>query len=197
MESPKFSLEKIIAKTRDFSLVKSTLEGDGKAFEKLVSLYKKRVFSLGRSFFRRVEDAEDFAQEVFMKAYMNLSSFRGESSFSTWLTRVAYNLGVNSLKRKNDSNLDNEEFLESKDLTPEEELVRKFTIEAVQEAVKELPENYGICLELYFFHDLSYEEISQVTGFPMNTLKSHIFRGKKILQQKLKGYLDCNYIEEK
>ena len=170
--------------------MKSVLSGDGKAFSNLVSIYKKRIFALGLGFFKRKDDAEDFVQEVFMKVYTKLSSFRFESSFSTWITSIAYNLAINSVGRKKDwEPLPDEEILRGSALSPEEELVRKLTVEAVREAVRELPDNYGICLEFYFFHDLSYEEIARVTGFPLNTIKSHIFRGKQILRKKLNGVL--------
>ena len=182
-----FSLEHLIAKRRDISLVKAALGGDIKAFERLCSLYRNRIRALGASFFKRLEDADDFVQDVFIKVYEKLSSFRADSSFATWITAVAYNLAVNSVTRRAEYvPLADEELLRGKNLTPEEELVRKLTAEAVREAVKELPENYGICLELYFFHDLSYEEIMKVTGFPLNTIKSHVFRGKKLLREKLR-----------
>lgn len=182
-----FSLEQLMARRRDLSLVKSALGGDKRAFERLCSLHRKRIAALGMNFFKRAEDRDDFVQEVFMKVYMKLPSFRGESSFATWVTAVAYNLAVNSLTRRSEYvPLADEELLRGKGLTPEEELVRKLTAEAVREAVRELPGKYGICLELYFFHDLSYGEIARVTGFPLNTIKSHVFRGKKLLQEKLK-----------
>ncbi|MBQ3670975.1 MAG: sigma-70 family RNA polymerase sigma factor [Treponema sp.] len=185
--TPLFSLEQLIARHRDNSLVKSALSGDKKAFERLCALHGKRISALAKNFFKREEDRDDFVQEVFMKAYMKLSSFRGASSFGTWITAVAYNLAVNSVTRHAEYvPLSDEELLEGRNLSPEEELVKKLTVQAVREAVGGLPEKYGICLDLYFFHDLSYEEIGKVTGFPLNTIKSHVFRGKKLLHEKLR-----------
>ena len=77
--------------------------------------------------------------------------------------------------------------LVGKDRSPEEEQIRKVTLDAIRESVSDLPENYGMCVEMYFFHGLKYEEISEITDFPVNTIKSHIFRAKKILAKKLRG----------
>ncbi|MBP5753253.1 MAG: RNA polymerase subunit sigma-24, partial [Treponema sp.] len=78
--------------------------------------------------------------------------------------------------------------LKSSFKTPEEEQIFNLTKEAVREAIQELPLNYAICLDFYFFYDFSYEEIAIITGFPVNTIKSHIFRAKKLLRQKLLEY---------
>ncbi|WP_318664320.1 RNA polymerase sigma factor [Treponema sp.] len=151
-----------------------------------MTLYKKRVMALGMSFFRNSSDTEDFVQEVFLKAYTKLETFRGESMFSTWLTRIAYNTALNSINRRNEYvPLSDDSLLEDPSDTPEEAQIRRITAEAIREAVTELPEQYGICLDMYFFYDISHAEISKITGLPVNTIKSHIFRAKKILKDKL------------
>lgn len=171
---------------RDSELVKTALDGDSKSFARLMTLYKKRVEAMGMSFFKNVTDTEDFIQEVFLKAYTKLSTFRGESLFSTWLTRIAYNIAVNSIKRRDEYvPLTDETILEDHSDTPEEAQIRKLTCEAIREAVNELPKQYAVCLDMYFFYDISHAEISNITGLPVNTIKSHIFRAKKILRDKL------------
>lgn len=175
-------------KKRDLLLVKSVLKGDDRAFAKLISLYQARVVALGMSFFKNTTDTEDFIQDVFLKAYTNLATFRGDSLFSTWLTRIAYTTAVNSkTRRKEYLPLIDEEIVFDRDETPEGKEIRRATIESVREAIKELPEKYAICLELYFFYDISYNEISIITDFPVNTIKSNIFRAKSILRDKLRG----------
>ncbi len=183
------NFERIIAQKRDFALVKSTLAGDETSFSKLMSLYKNKVKALGMGFFKNEADTEDFIQEVFLKVYTKLDTFRGESLFSTWLTRLAYNIAINSIQRRKEfcSLAENKEIV-AKGLNPEELEIRKLTQEAVREAVNELEEKYAICLDLYFFHDIQYSDISEITGFPENTIKSHIFRAKKILKEKLKEF---------
>ena len=185
------NLEQLISKRRDSVLIKATLSGDKTAFSKLISQYKNRIKSLGMSFFKNETDTDDFLQEVFLKAYTNLSRFRGESSFSTWLTSIAYNAAVNAKNRRKEYlPISDEETIEDKDYSPEKNHIRKITSLAIREAVKNLPENYAVCVELYFFYDNSHAEISEITGLPINTIKSHIFRAKKILREKLKTYYE-------
>ena len=191
MKTDSGAFEQFFAQKRDAALIKQTLSGDAHAFDKLIKYYKKRIQNMGMGFFKNETDTDDFMQEVFVKVYTHLARFKGESAFSTWLTRIAYNTAFNIIKRrKEDSALDDETALCYPGLSPEEQQIRAITVEAVREAVRELPEKYSICLELYFFYDLSYEEIGVMTGFPLNTLKSHIFRAKKILREKLRGYYD-------
>lgn len=185
------TLEALIIKRRDNALIKATLSGDSQAFSKLLSFYKNRVRALGMSFFKNETDTDDFMQEVFIKAYTNLSKFRGDSSFSTWLTSIAYNTAVNAKNRRKEYlPISDEENIEDQNLTPEKNQIRKMTMLAVREAVKDLPEKFALCVELYFFYDNSHAEISEITGLPVNTIKSHIFRAKKILREKLRGYYE-------
>ena len=185
------TLEQLLSKGRDWALIRSALAGDSKAFSKLISHYKKQVRALGMSFFRNEADTEDFEQEVFIKAYTNLKNFRGDSSFSTWLTSIAYNTAVNAKKRRKEYlPISDEENIEDGDLSPEKNQIRKMTVLAVREAVKGLPEKSKVCVELYFFYDKSHAEISKITGEGINTIKSHIFRAKKILREKLRGYYE-------
>lgn len=183
-------IERALINKRDEILIKSALAGNSKSFESLMEFYRKRVAALGMSFFRNPDDTDDFVQEVFVKVYINLSKFKFNASFGTWITKIAYNSAVNSVTRRQEYvPLANEELLQSKDRSPEDEEIRKITLDVIRSSVATLPENYGICVEMYFFHGLKYDEISEITGFPVNTIKSHIFRAKKILAEKLKGVL--------
>ncbi len=185
------SIEQIIAAKRDAALIKSVLGGDSRSFARLMALYKKRVAALGMSFFKNAADADDFVQEVFVTVYQSLGQFRGESAFSTWLMRIAYTRAVNAVnRRKEAASIADEVLLVDADFTPEEKEIRRITVEAVQEALHDLPEKYALCLELYFYYDISYEEIAVITGYPINTLKSHIFRAKKLLREKLRGFYE-------
>ena len=185
------TLEQLLIRRRDNALIKATLAGNNQAFSKLLSNYKKRVHALGMSFFKNEIDTEDFIQDVFIKAYTNLSNFRGDSSFSTWITSIAYNTAINSTKRRKEYlPISNEENLEDPDFGPEKNHIRKSMVLAVRDAVKDLPEKFAVCIELYFFYDNSHAEISEITGLPINTIKSHIFRAKKILREKLRSYYE-------
>jgi RNA polymerase sigma-70 factor (ECF subfamily) len=166
--------------------IKQASEGDSHAFSHIVRMYQRRITALGMGFFKNITDTEDFVQDVFIKIFNNLKTFRGESQFSTWITRIAYNTAINTVtRRKEYVSLANEEMLTDSALTPEEEQIKRVTKEVLLEAVKELPEQYAACLDLYFFHDLPYKEICTITDLPVNTIKSHIFRAKKMLRDKL------------
>lgn len=182
-------IEHDIAKRRDFNLVKSVLNGNKSSFAKLMSFYKRRVFIFGKSFFHNDSDSEDFVQDVFLKVYLHLDSFKDKSMFSTWLMKIAWTTAINSVQRKKEYlPISDENILLDTDSTPEEKQIRQVTQEAIQQAIKELPEKYAICIDMYFSYDISYQEISEITDFPVNTIKSHIFRAKKILRDKLEGF---------
>lgn len=183
------NIENFVFQKRDIFLVKETLAGKKDSFARLMALYQKRVEALGMSFFHNREDTEDFVQDVFLKAYSKLDTFRGESRFSTWLTRIAYTTAINTKSRRKETNsLLDEDILISEMDSPEQTELRRVTEQAVQEAVKNLPENYRACMTLYFFLQTPYDEIAVITGLPVNTIKSHIFRAKKILREKLRDY---------
>ncbi len=171
---------------QDRLLCKAVLAGNTEAFSLIAAKYQKRVYSLGMSFFKNHDDSEDFVQDIMLKTFSALPKFRGESSFSTWLMRIAYNSAINSVKRKREfvSAFDDFE-IKTNDLTPEERQIQNCVKNAIRRAVSGLPEKYRICIDLYFFYDMPYADIESVTGIPVNTIKSHIFRSKKILKTEL------------
>lgn len=171
---------------QDRLLCKAVLAGNTEAFSIIASKYQKRVYSLGMSFFKNHDDSEDFVQDIMLKTFSALPKFRGESSFSTWLMRIAYNSAINSVKRKREfvSAFDDFE-IKTNDLTPEERQIQNCVKNSIRRAVSGLPEKYRICIDLYFFYDMPYADIESVTGIPVNTIKSHIFRSKKILKTEL------------
>lgn len=182
-------LEQDIIKKRDFALVKSAAAGNKASFAKLMSLYKTRVFYFGKSFFHNEADSEDFVQDVFLKVFMNLDSFKGNSQFSTWLMKIAWTTAVNSVKRRKEYlPIADETAILDTDATPEERQIQCLTQEAIRQAVSELPEKYAVCIEMYFSYDIPYQEISEITEIPVNTIKSHIFRAKKLLKEKLEDF---------
>jgi RNA polymerase sigma-70 factor (ECF subfamily) len=172
----------------DQMIVAEVVSGQKELFRLLVNRHEKKVYGMGLSFFRNADDASDFTQEVFLKVYRNLSSFEGRSRFSTWLYAVAYNTAVNSVTRKAaaqyTSLADAEDIVADTD-TPERQSLREALRASVREAVLGLPERYRICVDLFFFYERSYQEIESITGYPVNTIKSHVFRAKKLLREKL------------
>jgi RNA polymerase sigma-70 factor (ECF subfamily) len=164
-------------------LVDQILSGEKDLFRLLIQRYQQKVHAMGLSFFHNEEDAADFTQDVFIRSYKSLASFRGRARFSTWLYRIAYNTAINGINRRKEYHS-----LAADPLTeegPEQLALRSDAVQAVRAAVAELPEKYRICVDLYFFYDCSGKEIEVITGFPENTVKSHVFRAKKLLREKL------------
>jgi len=172
----------------DRAIAAQVVSGQKELFRLLIKKYERQVYGMGMSFFHNSEDASDFTQEVFLKTFRNLSRFEGRSRLSTWLYKIAYNTAINSVTRKKDyHSLVEDENIPDND-TPERNLLKKLAQDAILEAITGLPERFRVCIDLFFFYDRSYQEIEAITGYPVNTIKSHVFRAKKILREKLAGY---------
>jgi RNA polymerase sigma-70 factor (ECF subfamily) len=105
--------------------------------------------------------------------------------------KIAYTTAINSVNRRKEYLPIIENFeIPAKDFSPEESQIRNITQIAIREAIQDLPEKYSICIDMFFSYDIPYQNISEITGFPINTIKSHIFRAKKILKQKLEEYYE-------
>ena len=181
-------VEETEPEVNDQLIVNQIVSGQKDLFRLLVRQHEKAVHGMGLSFFRNTDDASDFAQEVFLKAYKNLNNFEGRSRFSTWLYRIAYNTAINEVNRRKEYHSLAEEDadkLVNTTETPERLALRNAVKDAVQAALKELPERFRVCVDLFFFYDRSYQEIEVITGIPVNTIKSHVFRAKNILREKL------------
>jgi len=176
----------------DNEIIKSVLEGDINAFETLVTKYEKKVYALALRITGNPEDAADMTQEAFLKAYRNLSGFRGESSFSSWLYRICSNVCLDFLRskaRKPEASLtvENEEGEEEElnipDLrdTPEESLMSSLTRESIARGLETLSPEQREILLLREISGLSYEEISEQLSLELGTVKTRIFRARKKL----------------
>ncbi|MDY6934447.1 MAG: sigma-70 family RNA polymerase sigma factor [Spirochaetota bacterium] len=171
----------------DEQIIKKILHGEVDLYKIIVEKYQQYIFNLGMRFHKNREDAYDFVQDVFLKAYEKLHTFRGTSKYFSWLVRIAYNHGINSAKTKIiDSSLV-ETYIKSDDATPEETHLREELRKALLKAVEALPEKYRLCIDLYFFYGLSYREIEMITDIPLNTIKSNMLRAKIILRDTLRG----------
>ncbi len=169
-------------------------QGDQDAFEQLVRAYEKRVFALTLRMCGNPEDAAEAAQEAFLAVWQGLKFFRGESSFSTWLYRLASNACVDLLRREGrhraaaGPSLDDKELrLETVDPapTPQEAAERAELRRQIENGLRALPAEYRQVLILREMHQLSYEEIGQTLSLDPGTVKSRISRGRKRLQKFL------------
>jgi len=174
----------------DSLIIEQILSGQKELFRLIVKRYEKTVYGMGLGFFHNEDDTSDFTQDVFLKVFKSLHRFEGRSRFSTWLYKIAYNTALNSLQSKKEyRSLAEDEIIPDRD-TPERNMLRKVIREAVHEGVNDLPDRFRICVDLFFFYDRSYQEIEVITGYPVNTIKSHVFRAKKMLRKKLEDYME-------
>jgi RNA polymerase sigma-70 factor (ECF subfamily) len=177
-----------VADPDDNVLVSLVTGGDRSAFRTLVERHQARVFYLGVKFLRNLQDAEDFAQEVFLKAFRKLESFHGQVPFGAWLYRLAFNLAVNEyhVSRRKLTEVDTDQVpMGGRELSPEEASLRQETRDEVRQALDKLPDAYQLVIRMHFYDGMSYPEISRAAGIPVNTIKSHVFRAKRIIRSQL------------
>lgn len=180
-------------KIDDEHIIRKVLEGDVDLFRLIVERHQKKIYNIGMRFYRNPDDAADFTQEVFLRAYNNLGTFKGLSKFYFWLMKVAYNHGINAVKAVSPEESSYEDFLPDSGASPEKAHLRGEIAKTLQKALRELPEKYRLCIEFYFFYNLTYLEISEITGYPVNTIKSHVFRAKQVLRDGLQGTIAEEY----
>ncbi|MEI6873803.1 MAG: sigma-70 family RNA polymerase sigma factor [Spirochaetota bacterium] len=175
----------------DEAIIEKVLDGDVEAFSELVKRHRLRVYRVGLSWFHDREEAEDLVQDVFVKAFTKLASFRGASLFSTWLLRIAYNTATSrkALRREHED-LDDDRAVDLRSGV-EAGAVADESARELREAMRHLSPEQSMCVELCFFQDLPYAEIAKVTGFPVNTVKSHVFRAKRILRERLASAMEA------
>jgi RNA polymerase sigma-70 factor, ECF subfamily len=185
----------------DQQLVQRVQKGDKSAFDLLVLKYQHRVLKLVSRFVNDAAEAQDVAQEAFLKAYRALPSFRGDSAFYTWLYRIAINTAKNALvsnrRRPVDFDLDLQDpdqydrQAKLKDVdTPEGVLLTEEIREVVERAMEQLPEDLRTAIVLREIEGLSYEEIAEAMDCPVGTVRSRIFRAREAIDKRLQPLLD-------
>lgn len=175
-------------------LIKEILAGNKAALQTFIESYQKLVSHVVFRMAANNHDREDLCQEVFMKVYQNLSGFQYECKISTWIARIAHNTCLNYLEKMRVPLLDD---VISSD---EENMIDNFSNDSispvdytetrdlnhrVQEEINLLPPRMGVLLALYHLEDMSYEEIADITQQPMGTVKSYLFRARKLLKENL------------
>ncbi|MEB0280814.1 MULTISPECIES: sigma-70 family RNA polymerase sigma factor [unclassified Mucilaginibacter] len=170
-------------------IVTRILKGDFRAFEVLVKQYEKLVFFVMNRLVHRLQDKEDICQEVFIKVHKSLSKFQFQSKLSTWIASIAYLTAVDHVKKnKADRQADYPENIDHYHFTddnPEVELVKKDTAVYINVLIAQMPLQYRTVLTLYHLNEFTCPEIEQITGIPEGTVKSHLFRARKLLKEKI------------
>lgn len=182
----------------DEQLVEEALGGNALSFQLLVERYQERVFALARHYTKSPVEVEDIAQDTFLKAYRRLDSFQRQSSFSTWLYRIAVNTALDFLKRTGRSPVQAVEDPElsaaatqgragsgSTLATPDANLRREELARITQRVLEELPEIFRTVLVLREFEDMPYQEMAEVLGISIGTVESRLFRARARFKEAL------------
>lgn len=176
----------------DARLVASFQRGDEEAFDLLVERHRRRIYSLVCRLASPAE-ADDLAQEVFIAAYRTLPGFRGDARFSTWLYRIAVHVCSHHLRRRKVelSDLDEQFADEEREHDPERTAMTSELQRQVRDAISALPYKLRLVVILRDLHGLSYEEIAQVVGCPIGTVRSRLHYATDRLESALRPYVEA------
>ena len=175
----------------DFELIQSCLNGNNDSFSELVSRYKNLVYSIILRMVTDREEANDLAQDVFVKIYKNLDKYYPDYKLSTWIIRITTNHVIDYRRKKK------QEFVPLDDVayevaapsseSPEEKLIKSEQTKQLAQVINGLPDMYKLPIVLYHQQGLSYQEIADVIHEPLSKVKNRIFRGRKMLKDTLVG----------
>lgn len=183
----------------DFHLVEMAKIGDQKAYAELMGRYRDAIYFMLLKMVNNPSDAEDLTIEAFGKAFKNISQYTPNFAFSTWLFKIATNNCIDFIRKKRgntvsldhsfdeDENLAPSSSIQSDSMTPEEHLINKQKVKLMREIVGKLKPRYRKLVELRYFNEFSYEEISQELELPIGTVKAQLFRARELLYNILKN----------
>lgn len=196
---PKSSSDKGISRAEEQALLQRCKDGEIGAFDELVQRYQKRVFNFAYGIAGNQDDANDVAQEAFVRVFNSIQTFRGDANFTTWIYRIVTNVYLDERKKSKshrltslDDYIDLEENSVSRQIEdegplPDEVAQSKERNQAVRNAVNSLPDYQRIIVTLYHLHDMSYDEIAEILHLPIGTVKSRLNRARLALAEKLKS----------
>lgn len=183
-----------MAQRSDEELVERAKQGNRRAFQVLVDRHKRMVFNLAWRMLRNREDAEDAAQEAFLRAFRSMGTFRGQAKFSSWLYQITVNVCLTSVESayakrtfvELEDETDSTHFdLTDGDMSPEDIVTRKDFGERIRTLVGTLPPMYRAAVTLYYLEERSYREVGKILKLPMGTVKTHLHRAKELLRKSI------------
>ena len=187
-------------KRKDSVLVQRAKQGDGKAYDELMVLYKNAVYNIIYRMVHNQQEAEDLTQEAFIKAYNSINSFNEQYAFSTWLFKIATNHCIDFFRKRKLKTYSMEQTIRYKDdrikheyadgeKAADKELLASEKTRLIRKAIADLPEKYRTAIELRHQEEKSYDEIAEILHIPLGTVKARIFRAREMLKKSLKDLL--------
>lgn len=175
----------------DEELIKAILQGNGELYGDIVERYQSGLYRTAYYYTQNIEDSRDLTQDIFIKAYNNLAKFKYGSAFSTWLYRIAVNHCLDWCRKKKPQYLEASclDDLCSEEESPEDLFLQQELTFEVQAAVGSLPAIYSTVLILYYFEDFSPQQIAEIIETPKRTVETRLFRGRKMLKDRLHSKL--------
>lgn len=162
--------------------VRKVLDGDAEAYREIIGRHGVQVFALVSGIVRNRQDAEEVTSDIFLKAFQQLKKFRGDSKFSTWLYRIAYNTAISHTRRRKPTGEDiDEKRMESVTDDQEEAVLAQARIEELEKGMDRLPQTERLLLDLFYMQDMSIDDISAITGDAPGNVKVKLHRTRKKL----------------
>lgn len=180
---------------KDQIYIDKVLQGDASSFSYLVENYKDMAYTVALKVVRNAEDAEEVAQDSFVKAFQQLGTFQGKSKFSTWLYTIVYRTAISKTRKKkieitaiDDYVIDN--YSADMSFSQIEGLKREEQQKYVKTAIEQLPELDALLVTLFYMNDNTLDEIEKITGYTKTNIKVRLFRARKKLYKTLEGLLN-------
>jgi RNA polymerase sigma-70 factor (ECF subfamily) len=183
----------------DFRLVKIAIKGDEKAYAEIMKRYRDSIYFMLLRMVNNEDDAEDLTMEAFSKAFKKLAQYTPHYAFSTWLFKIASNNCIDFIRKQKqqllslDKKFEDEEGgetgvnIQAEAMDPEERYIKKQKVKVMHELVKGLKPRYRMLIELRYFKEYSYSEISDYLELPLGTVKAQLYRAREFLYQILKS----------
>jgi len=186
---------KKVNKTEDQYYIEAVRKGNVQAFSYLVEKYQKLVYTLALKLLKRPEDAEELAQDTFIKAYQKLDTYEGKSKFSTWLYSITYNAGISELRKRRIEfkSLEDQRFSDQDEMKMHDyysETKKEDQEKYLNLALGKLPEDDQVLVTLYYYENQSMDDISEITGLTVSNIKVKIHRARKKMYSLLHEMLN-------